>query len=245
VDEAASLAATVDRVRAIVVDAGYDGTLPVLLEEFLPGPEVALEGLLRGGQLELLALFDKPDPLDGPYFEETIYVAPSRLPATVQKSVADVVARACSALGLVEGPVHAEVRVTDRGVKVIEVASRSIGGLCSRALTFGAGVSLEEVILRHALGLPLDDLDRQAAASGVMMLPIPGEGRLRSVEGIDDARAVTGVEGLEITIPLGRPVVPLPEGDRYLGFLFAKADTPEEVEGTLRAAHAMLTVNID
>jgi biotin carboxylase len=244
VDDAASLSSTVHRVRAIAADAGFDRTLPLLLEEFVPGPEVAVEGLLRRGALEVLAVFDKPDPLEGPYFEETIYVTPSRLPAAVQATVAEVVSLACAALGLVEGPVHAELRVTSEGPKVIEVASRSIGGLCSRALTFGAGVSLEEVILRHALGLPLDDLDRSAAASGVMMLPIPGVGRLQSVAGVDEARAMAGVEGLEITIPIGRPVVPLPEGDRYLGFLFAKADTPAEVEAILRTAHSRLRVEI-
>jgi biotin carboxylase len=244
VDSSAGAGAVAARVRAIVADAGYDGSLPLLVEEFVAGPEVALEGLLRRGRLEVLALFDKPDPLDGPYFEETIYVTPSRLPGVVQGSVANVVAAACAALGLIEGPVHAEVRVTDDGVKVIEVASRSIGGLCSRSLTFGAGISLEEVILSHALGLPVGDLDRQAAASGVMMLPIPREGRLQSVDGVDAARAVSGVQGLEITIPLGRPVVPLPEGDRYLGFLFAKADAPEQVEAILRTAHSKLRVEI-
>jgi biotin carboxylase len=244
VDDESSLAATAERVRAIAVDAGFDASVPLLLEEFVGGPEVAVEGLLRGGQLEVLALFDKPDPLEGPYFEETIYVTPSRLPAPVQGRVAELVAAACAAIGLVEGPVHAEARVGDDGIKIIEVASRSIGGLCSRALTFGAELSLEEVILRHALGLPIVDLERERTSSGVMMLPIPTAGRLQSVDGVDEARAVPGVQGLEITIPIGRPVVPLPEGDRYLGFLFAKADTPEQVEAVLRTAHSMLRVTI-
>jgi biotin carboxylase len=245
VDDAASATAVAGRIRSIVADAGFDPGLPLVVEEFVAGPEVAIEGLLRGGDLEVLALFDKPDPLEGPYFEETIYVTPSRLPAPVQGTVAEVVAAACRGLGLREGPIHAEVRVADGGAKVIEVAGRSIGGLCSRTLTFGAGISLEEVILRHALDLPLGDaIEREQTASGVMMLPIPRAGRLQAVVGVDEARAVTGIEGLEITIPFGRPVAPLPDGDRYLGFLFAKASTPQEVEAILRTAHSKLVVEI-
>jgi biotin carboxylase len=229
----------------------------LLVEEFVPGPEVAVEALLRDSVLEVLAIFDKPDPLDGPYFEETIYVTPSRLPDDVQAEVARVTADAAAAIGLVEGPVHAELRITrdpadgpthhpagDR-IRVIDVAARSIGGLCARALRFGAGISLEEVILRHALGLPLDDLHRERTASGVMMLPIPATGTLRAVHGQDEARAVPGIVGLEISIGRNRPVVALPEGDRYLGFLFARGETPDAVESALRAAHAHLDVVID
>ncbi len=139
---------------------------------------------------------------------------------------------------------HAEVRVDGDRVHVIEVAARSIGGLCARTLRFGAGIALEELVLRHALGLPLDGIRREAGASGVMMLPIPAAGTLREVRGQDDARAVPGVTGLEITIPRGRQVVPLPEGDRYLGFLFARGETPEAVEATLRKAHTELAVDI-
>ena len=153
--------------------------------------------------------------------------------------------RAARALGLREGPVHAELRVDDQNVSVLELAARSIGGLCSRALRFGVGVSLEQLILRHALGLGLDDLGRESVAAGVMMLPIPQAGTLIDVDGQEQARAVVGIEGLEITIARGRPVVPLPEGDRYLGFLFASAPTPEAVEGALREAHALLRVRIE
>ena len=211
----------------------------------MPGFEVAVEGLLREGELELLAVFDKPDPLVGPYFEETIYVTPSRLDPTTLARVEDVAARACAAIGLVEGPVHAELRVDGDRVWVIEVAARSIGGLCARALRFGAGIALEEVILRHALGMPLDGLAREPAASGVMMLPIPHAGVLRAVDGEDAARAVPGITGLEITVPRGRRVVPVPEGDRYLGFLFARGETPADVEAALRAAHDALAIRID
>jgi biotin carboxylase len=216
----------------------------VLVEAFVPGAEVAVEGLLRGGSLELLALFDKPDPLDGPYFEETLYVTPSRHPAALQQAVQRVAAEAAQALGLTEGPVHAELRLSADGPVVLEVAARSIGGLCARALRFGAGLSLEEIVVAHAVGLPLSTLTREARASGVMMLPIPRRGILHGVSGLTAARAVPGVEDVVVTIPEGREVVPLPEGDAYLGFLFARAGRPEEVEQALRAAQARLAFDI-
>jgi biotin carboxylase len=234
-DNPAAALSAARRVRAIV-----DG--PIVVEEYVPGAEVALEGLLRNGTLEVLALFDKPDPLVGPYFEETIYVTPSRLPESDQARVRDLTARAAAAVGLVEGPVHAEVRLDGDQAWVIELAARSIGGLCGRALRFGAGISLEEIILRHALGRSLGGLTREAAASGVMMLPIPRAGTFQRIEGQDAARAVPGITGLEITVAPGRCLRPMPEGDRYLGFLFARADTPAQVETALRAAHAHLDV---
>jgi biotin carboxylase len=235
VDDAAAAPATFERVRAI------GGAPTLLVETFVPGPEVAVEGLLRGGALEVLATFDKPDPMDGPYFEETIYVTPSRQRLDgLHRLVQD----ACRAVGLTEGPVHAEARLTPEGPVLLEVAARSIGGLCGRTLKFGAGVSLEELILRHALGMPTDGLVREDVAAGVMMLPIPRSGTLREVGGQDEARAVPGVVGLEITVPRGRQVKALPEGDRYLGFLFARGDTPADVEATLREAHAHLDVVI-
>jgi biotin carboxylase len=239
-DDAEQAAAAAERIRAITDDPDE----PLLVESFVPGEEVAVEGLLRAGELEILAIFDKPDPLEGPYFEETIYVTPSRKPDTVQERIQAVASDAAHALGLTEGPVHAELRVDSDRVTLLELAGRSIGGLCSRALRFGAGVSLEEVILRHALDLPLDDLARSDRASGVMMLPIPRPGVLHEVGGQEAARAVPGIAGLEIAIARGRPVVPLPEGDRYLGFLFARGDSPEEVEKALRTAHAELKIDI-
>jgi biotin carboxylase len=241
VDDADAAPATFERVRTI---AG-DERAPLLVETFVAGPEVAIEGLLRDGALEVLAVFDKPDPLDGPYFEETIYVTPSRHPAADLAEVRRLAQQACTALGLTEGPVHAEARLSPEGPVLLEVAARSIGGLCARTLRFGAGVSLEELILRHALGLPTDGLVREDVAAGVMMLPIPASGTLREVGGQDEARAVPGVVGLEITVPKGRAVRTLPEGDRYLGFLFARGDTPGEVEAALRSAHACLDVVVD
>ncbi|MEA2439750.1 MAG: hypothetical protein QOH76_1174 [Thermoleophilaceae bacterium] len=232
-------AAAAERIRAILGDPNAE----LLVERFVTGDEVAVEALLHDGRLEVLAVFDKPDPLEGPYFEETIYVTPSRKPPEVLEEVHRATAQAAAALGLEQGPVHAEMRVGPP-VTVLELAARSIGGLCSRSLRFGLGVSLEELILRHALGLSLDHMHREDLASGVMMLPIPRAGTLREVRGQDEARAVPGVAGLEISVARGRRVEPLPEGDRYLGFLFAKADTPEQVEAALRAAHARLEVDL-
>ena len=198
----------------------------MLVERYLPGVEVALEGLLTGGELQTLALFDKPDPLEGPFFEETIYVTPSRLPEATQAAISARTAEAAAALGLREGPVHAELRINDEGVWLIEMAGRSIGGLCSTVLEFGTGVSLEELILRHAVGLPLPSTERAGGAAGVMMIPIPKGGMLREVSGVDEALAVPGVTGVEITAPLNQPVTPLPEGASYLGFIFARGETP-------------------
>jgi biotin carboxylase len=217
----------------------------VLIEAYLPGDEVALEGLLTNGSLRVLALFDKPDPLVGPFFEETIYVTPSRLPAGVQTAIADATAAAARALGLREGPVHAELRVNERGAWLIEMAGRSIGGLCSTILSFGAGLSLEELILRHAIGDALVSTERQAGAVGVMMIPIPRGGLLRRVDGVAEACALPGIDGIEITAKLNYPITPLPEGASYLGFIFARGETPAAVEAALREAHARLDIGID
>jgi biotin carboxylase len=239
------LAAAIRRLRRILLGDGYplDGS-HFLVEDFIPGVEVALEGLLTGGELHVLALFDKPDPLDGPFFEETIYVTPSRLPAEAQAAIAACTARAAAALGLREGPVHAELRLNAAGPWLVEIAGRSIGGLCSTVLSFGTGMCLEELILRHAVGLPLPSLEREATAAGVMMIPIPGAGLLRGVHGVEAARAVPHVEGVEITAPLNHSLVPLPEGAAYLGFIFARAADPATAEAALRQAHACLRFDI-
>jgi biotin carboxylase len=219
---------------------------PFLVEDFLPGFEVALEGLLDHGALKVLALFDKPDPLDGPFFEETIYVTPSRLSLETQAAIARCTADSAQALGLVEGPVHAELRINDQGVWLIEMAGRSIGGLCSQTLRFAhsADVSLEEMILRQSIGLEIDSLERENRSGGVMMIPIPEAGLLRGVSGIDEAKAVIGIEDVQITAKLNYPLVLLPEGESYLGFIFARSDTPDQVEAALRAAHACLRFDV-
>lgn len=245
-NDAAELRAAFARAREIVRAAGYgpdEGVL--LLERYLPGVEVALEGLLTAGSLQTLALFDKPDPLEGPYFEETIYVTPSRLAPDVQKAISTRTAEAAAALGLREGPVHAELRINDEGVWLIEMAGRSIGGLCSTVLEFGAGISLEEIILRHAMGAELPADTGMDHAAGVMMIPIPRGGILREVTGTVAAAVVPGVTGIDITAPLHQPLAPLPEGASYLGFIFAQGRTPEDVEAALRTAHAALKFRIE
>jgi biotin carboxylase len=242
VDDEASLPAVFERVAAIVRSCAPGHPPFLLIEDFIPGREVAVEGLLRRGRLEVLAIFDKPDPLDGPFFEETIYVTPSRLEGERQDEIAKTTAAATDALGLVEGPIHAELRISDGEMTVLEVAPRSIGGLCARTLRFGAAISLEALILRHATGLPIPDHRLEARAAGVMMLPIRAAGRLESVDGQDAARRVPEIEDLIVTIPPGERLVPLPEGDRYLGFLFARGGQPSTVEAALRDAYSRLTV---
>ncbi len=248
-DDVAEFVTAFHRIAALLkredVAVSGDAARLIVAERFVPGIEVALEGLLVHGTLHTLALFDKPDPLDGPFFEETLYVTPSRLPHATQAKIADVTARACSALGLEEGPVHAELRVNDQGPFVLEVAARSIGGLCSRTLRFGTGMTLEEIILRHALAWPIASLERERRPAGVMMIPIPRAGRLRAVHGVDDASKCTDVEDVTISAHVDQELVPLPEGWQYLGFIFARADTPERVEAALRDAHARLRFEID
>jgi len=239
-----------DRIRAILegsVTVGRDGgpADTVLIEGYLPGREVAVEGIVVAGRLLTLAILDKPDPMEGPFFEETILVTPSRLPDRVQEDIVSFVQRCATHLGLSDGPVHAELRVDADQVALLEIAARSIGGRCSTILRFDPDATLEELILRHALGMPLHGFVREAGAAGVMMLPIPRAGVLRQVGGLDAALEVPGITGLEITIPLGQTVVPLPEGNRYLGFLFAKADTPDQVEVALRVGHARMQVEIE
>jgi biotin carboxylase len=217
----------------------------MLVEGYLEGREVAVEGLLTGGELRVLATFDKPDALEGPYFEESIYVTPSRLPDAEQRSVEASLLSAVRALGLSHGPVHAEFRVNARGVWPIEIAPRPIGGLCARALRFvltveSKFIGLEELLLRHALELPCSDAAREEEASGVMMIPVPQSGILEKVEGQEEATAVPGITGLEITARLHDFVAAWPEGSSYLGFLFARAVDAASAEKALRAAHEKL-----
>ncbi|HET6794248.1 MAG TPA: ATP-grasp domain-containing protein [Acidimicrobiales bacterium] len=240
-DDPGQAAAAAARIRSILADAGEDPAGPLLVERFVAGAEVAVEALLVDGAMRTLAVFDKPDPLDGPYFEETIYVTPSRHPAA--GAAAALVERAAAAIGLTQGPLHAEVRLAADGPRLLELAARSIGGLCSRCLRFGAGISLEELIVRHAARLELPSGGAEGA-SGVMMIPIPATGVLERVGGTEAAGCVPGVDGVVITVAPGRPVRALPEGDRYLGFVFARGPSPAAVEESLRAAHAALEVVI-
>jgi biotin carboxylase len=243
VDGPGALAETVRRVAAIARGAGA-GEEPLLVERFVPGPEVAVEGMIDDGVLTVLAVFDKPDPLDGPYFEETLYITPSRLPPQSRRAVHSAAEGAARALGLQSGPVHAELRVDGNRATVIEVAARTIGGLCSRTLAFGTGHSLEELVLAHALGRRLDGEAPAGTASGVLMIPIPGAGVFEGLSGRDEALTIPGVVAVETTVAPGKRIVPVPEGDRYLGFAFARGATPAAVESTLRRAQSRLQVRI-
>jgi biotin carboxylase len=217
----------------------------LLVERYIPGAEVSVEGLLTRGKLRILAIFDKPDPLEGPYFEETIYVAPSRLPDEAYDSVIECAEKTVAALGLSHGPVHAEFRVNDDGPWVLEAAARPIGGLCARAVRFGPQrMPLEELLVRHALGMPGTDVDREDDASGVMMIPVPKSGVLETIEGEEQARAIPGVEGVQITARLRDFIAAWPEGSSYLGFIFARGKSPAEVEAALRQAHSQLKFEI-
>ena len=252
-DNTCEFVSAFNRIRALLeqpdVRAERDGAHGTLLiESFIPGREYALEGVLTDGRLQSFAIFDKPDPLDGPFFEETIYVTPSREPEDVQSQIVSTVAAGASAIGLRHGPLHAECRVNDRGVYVLEIAARPIGGLCSKALRFVSPhdeASLEEVLLRHALGEDVSHFSRERAASGVMMIPIPRRGIYKGVEGEREACGVADIVDLKITAKPDTKVTPLPEGKSYLGFIFAHAPTPLEVEQALRAAHAKLRFQID
>ncbi|MGH9408912.1 MAG: ATP-grasp domain-containing protein [Vicinamibacterales bacterium] len=293
VDDDAGLAAAIERIQALLARpqiraarAGLEDE--ILVEAYIDGREFAVEGVMSAGELRVFAIFDKPDPLEGPFFEETIYVTPSREPAAIQARIIDHVARAAVVLGLRHGPIHAECRVTSaEEVVVLEVAGRPIGGLCSRVLTFvgaksaegangaggagakgancaegadanetdgaegaGAGtggsarVSLESVLLEHALGRALDEWTLAPGAAAVMMIPIPARGLYKGVAGDDEARAVSGVTDVRITAKVGQLLEPLPEAGSYLGFIFARGGAPAAAEASVRAAHAKLRFSI-
>jgi biotin carboxylase len=258
-DDPASLDTAIERLRALLQtpelraerDDAHD---TALVEGFIPGPEYAVEGLLHHGVLQALTIFEKPDPLFGPFFEETIYVTPPDLAPDDQAVILRAVARASDAIGLRHGPIHAECRVNADGVFVLEVGARPIGGLCARALRFVGGatsvkapmsVTLEELLLRHALGESPDAWQREDRAAGVMMIPIPRRGVFRGVNGVDAARALPDVEDVRITAKTDQVLVPLPEGGSYLGFIFARGDRPSDIERALRHAHARLEFAVD
>jgi biotin carboxylase len=253
-DSEAELMAAFSRLRELLHAPDIRGDQDpnhecLLVEGFIPGREFAVEAVMNHGELQVLALFDKPDPLDGPFFEETIYVTPSTLVEHQHRRVTRAIGLAARAIGLRHGPVHAECRVNDRGVYVLEVAARPIGGLCARALRFESGpgttISLEELLLRHSVGGSTAAWRRETDASGVMMIPIPRRGLLREVTGLNEARAVPGIEDVRITAKIDQVVLPLPEGASYLGFIFSRGVSPAHVEGALREAHRCLAFDID
>lgn len=243
-DDPAQLERALKRVQRIQlrVQRGA-GTLGLLVETFIPGVEVALDAVLTHGELQVLAVFDKPDPLDGPYFEESVYITPSRLSDAIQAELFTAVTRACVAAGVMEGVIHAEARINDAGVWLLEIAPRGIGGLCGRMLAVTLGMASAEIVLRHAVGLPLP-ARANADAAGVMMIPIPGSGMLRGVDGLAAARAVSHITNIEITAQPGQLLAPPPDGAAYLGFIFSHAASPAEAEAALRTAYAALDIHI-
>jgi biotin carboxylase len=265
-DSPAEAAAAAARIAPILEAAGEPADSRLLVERFVPGPEVAVEGVLSGGRLDIVAIFDKPDPLDGPFFEETLYVTPTSLPYPLRTAVAAATAEAVAAVGLTDGPVHAELRVPGalgesladgssqlsgksqatgkESVSVLEVAARTIGGRCARALALPGGATLEDLVVARALGLPGPE-PLLAGPAGVLMIPIPRSGTLRAVRNIDEVRAMEHVTGVDITVPPGRPIQALPEGDRYLGFVFVAAPTVEAVGAALRKAKETLVVEVE
>jgi ATP-grasp domain-containing protein/L-aminoacid ligase-like protein len=269
-DDRKELAAALQRIQTLLAEADIQAERHqahkfVLAEEFIEGREFAVEGLMNHGALDVLAIFDKPDPLNGPFFEETLYITPSNAPPDTRAAIIRTVIDAVKALGLYHGPIHAECRVNSRGVFVLEVAARPIGGLCARALRFvrresghaahtsggrplrnstGAEISFEELLLRHALGEESTGWQRETTASGVMMIPIPKRGIYRGASGLDDARAVPGIVDVRLTAKLDQLLLPLPEGASYLGFIFARANRASDVDVALRTAHARLAFTI-
>jgi biotin carboxylase len=241
VDDPTGLGATLARVRSIVGESE-----DLLAEELMTGEEVALEGLVRDAELTTLAIFDKPGAVEGPFFPETILVTPSRLPEAAQVECRRVAAAALAAIGIGHGPVHVEMKVDGDKVRVIEVAARSIGGLCSRSLNFGLlGTTLETLILRNAIGLEKPELRRETSASGVLMIPIPRAGTFVSIDGLDRVRSLEHISAIDITATPGSRVEPPPEGDRYLGFVFARGPERDEVEAALRQAMELVEVVIE
>lgn len=241
--------AAFERIRLIlaspeIVRLHEDQDRFIQVEDYIEGAEFAIEGLLTNGCFEALAIFDKPDPMDGPFFEETIYTTPSRTAPSIQGDIMESTRAAVHALGLTHGPVHAEMRVNEAGVWMLEVAARPIGGLCAKALKFRSGLGLEEAILRHAAGEDPGRLELLHPARGVMMIPIPRGGVFTGLDGLEAAREVRGIEEVTITAKEGQRLLPLPEGSSYLGFIFAQGETPAEVERSLREAHARLSFRI-
>jgi biotin carboxylase len=244
-----------ERIKLLLLDLekkSGNAIIPkILIEDYIKGEEVALEGIMINGKLQVIALFDKPDPLEGPYFEETIYITPSKKTSEIQSSIKNMAEQAARTVGLNEGPVHIELRLqpgdqsnNHLGPWVIDMAARSIGGLCSRSLQFIENLTLEDIILRHAIGDPVA-ATQASKASGVMMIPIPKAGTLAQINGMLAAQSVPGVTDITIITRIGEQLVPLPDGNKYLGFIFAKANKPEDVEAALRSAHSKLDFKIN
>lgn len=218
----------------------------IVVEEYIPGVEFAVDILVTDGKLHVLVIFEKPDPLVGPFFAETIYVTPPHLTDSQLEALHSVIQKCIRALSINNGPLHLELRLTSANDWVpIDIASRSIGGNCSNALAFASNTSLEELIIQNALGLEVINTQRERRASGVYMIPAETLGTLVAVHGVEAALKVRFVEDIQITVKPGTKTVPLPFDNQYLGFIFAKAPGAKTVEKALRTARALLEIEVD
>ena len=232
------------RVSKILSNLQMD-TSGILLEDYIPGEEMAFDGVLENRRLHTLAFFDKPNPLTGPFFPETIYLTPSQKSEKDLLYIKQTIASAAAAIGLSNGPIHAELRIRSGNLYVLEIAARSIGGRCGKSLRFTGGYTLEDVILRQAMGEFPISYQREQGAAGVMMIQVPCTGVLKKVEGLSSARTVPCIDSVEVTVPIGQRVVSLPEGRQYLGFIFARAAQPRLVEAALRNAFKKLRIVVE
>jgi hypothetical protein len=239
VDNEQQLVAALSRIFGIIESSGPEHPRVVLIESYIPGSEYVVEGLLSGGNWQTIIIFGKPNPLEGPFFEETIYIAPPDLEIGVKRNMIEVVRRACAVYGLEHGPIHAECRVNEAGVWLIELTPRTIGGKCSRLFELGTSVALEDIVILNSLGRQVS-ISPPTEFIGVMMIPVPGPGIVRRIEGINAASSVEHIEAIEIDVKPGQQLVPWPEGSSYPGFIFARGSRSQLVLNALNKAHKTL-----
>ena len=208
----------------------------LIIEEFVDGSEYALEGNLINSELNKIVIFDKPINYKEPYFEESIYIAPTGLPDKTQKEIVNLIGKACKKLGLENGPVHVEFKIHNKEIFIIEINPRMIGGLCSRCLSFGLfKTSLEEIALHAFLNNELKSIDLLSNFVGVLMIPTPISGKFISINK-NELESIPNVSGVEITVSENSNLLEPPFGDKYLGFVFSQGDSKEKVMESLTLA---------
>ena len=208
----------------------------LIIEEFVDGSEYALEGNLINSELNKIVIFDKPINYKEPYFEESIYIAPTEIPDKTQKEIVNLIGKACKKLGLENGPVHVEFKIHNKEIFIIEINPRMIGGLCSRCLSFGLfKTSLEEIALHAFLNNELKSIDLLSNFVGVLMIPTPISGKFISINK-NELESIPNVSGVEITVSENSNLLEPPFGDKYLGFVFSQGDSKEKVMESLTLA---------
>lgn len=241
VDNTEQLKVACERLRPILADSPniFEQT-HILIEAYIDGIEIAYEGYLQNKKLNTITIFDKPDQLTGPYFAETIYVTPSSLDNDLQLAIKMEIEKSCKAYGLVTGSIHAECRIDKNNkVWILEIASRTIGGDCARILD-NNNYSLEEMAILLSIGKNIT-IKKSKKARAVMMIPIKQKGLLKRVEGLSLANKVKHIDSIDIIINQGHELIPLPEGNQYLGYIFSSADTSEKATEAIRMAYDILT----